>query len=104
MQNEKLLEDHIEGSCVKLINETGDVLVALIGNKKQGMQVWNTKTKKVKLLNEIPPEKKIILNGLDMSQLVPIKGGKEFILYGGFGNSIKADIWNYAVAKNAWTK
>lgn len=96
----------MEGSCVKMVDKDENVLVALIGGKKKGMQVWNTKTQSVSWLwDVIPLEKNFTVKGLDLAQIVPVKGGKEFILYGGFGEPMfQKDIWKYVLADNTWTK
>ncbi len=85
----------------------GKPVVAIIGGFQElqkGMEIWNPRTKTVDLLwDEIPPEVggKV---GLWGSELVPINGGTEFILYGGVNGAYQDGIWKYVVAENSWTR
>ncbi len=86
----------------------GQKVVVIVGGKfSKGMEVWNPRAKSVDLVaDEIPPEKGLI-NAIHRGQLLTIKGGTEFIFYGG-GNwdlGIAHDgIWKYIVSENSWTR
>ncbi len=68
------------------------------------MEIWNPRTKTGELLwVEIPPEQGEKY-GCESSVLVTIKGGREFIFYGGRCGSINNGIWKYIVTGNSWTR
>ena len=85
----------------------GQQVVAIIGgvgSTQKGMEVWNPATKTVDLLwDEIPAEQGAT-EGLRFSELVTIKGGTEFVLYGGNNGKYQDGIWKYIVAENSWTR
>ena len=57
--------------------------MAIAGGGSQGMEVWNPLDGSVTSLTaELPPEEDDN-NGLEFAELMPIKGGKELLLYGG---------------------
>jgi len=103
LQDEKLIKDRIESNCAVIKGKDGSPLVAIIGGFNQkGMEVWNPTTGEVELLwNEIPPEVGSS-PGLAQAELIPVNGGLELLVYGGFPS--KDDIWKYTVETNAWTK
>ena len=107
LQDEKLIKKRIGSSCGLIQGKDGQEVVAIVGGSQKGMEIWNPIRKTVELLwDEIPAEKDFG-SGLFKSELVPIEGEKEFILYGGgewISSSTKDDIWKYVVADNTWTR
>ena len=105
LQDEKLLKDRYASSCGLIKGNDGQNIVAIIGGVGQkGMEIWNPRTKTVeKITDEIPAEQGAT-QGLRFSELVTIKGGTEFILYGGMNEVYQSGIWKYAVAENKWTR
>jgi hypothetical protein len=81
--------------------------VAIIGgfySSQRGMEIWNPNTKTVKLLwDTIPPEEGGS-QGLEDSQMVTLKGGRELLLYGGNQGSYQDGIWQYTSASNTWER
>ncbi len=68
------------------------------------MEIWNPRTKTVENITDILPAEQGAKKGLQLSELVTIKGGTEFILYGGYNGEDQSGIWKYAVAENSWTR
>ena len=86
------------------MRKDGEKVVAIIGGVEKGMEIWNPRTKTVDLLwDEIPADEGELF-GLGFSELVTIKGGTEFILYGGNNGATQYGIWKYIVAENSWTR
>jgi hypothetical protein len=69
------------------------------------MEIWNPRTKSVELVaDEIPPEKDCEY-WLAWGELLTIKGGTEFIFYGGGGwDSPPLDIWKYDASNGSWAR
>jgi hypothetical protein len=85
-------------------DKDGQPVVAIVGGVEKGMELWNPRTHTVELLwDEIPPEEGG-REGLRGSGLVPLSGGEEFILYGGYQGSIQRDIWKYISSNNTWIR
>ncbi len=106
LRDEKLLKDRYRSTCGLIKGKDGQNVVAIIGGAfgSMGMELWNPTTKTVELLwDEIPAEEGAT-NGLEESELVTIKGGTEFILYGGWNGKDQGGIWKYIVAENSWTR
>ena len=90
------------------MGKDGKPVVAIIGgsyiSNQKGMEVWNPRAKTVELLwDAIPPEEGGNY-GLSFSEMVTIKGGTEFILYGGWQGSYQDAIWKYVFANNTWER
>ncbi len=83
------------------------VVAIISGSESKGMEIWNPRTNSVELVaDEIPPEKdlKAAFYG---GQLLTIKGGTEFIFYGGGAwdtGETNNGIWKYVVSENSWTR
>lgn len=82
-------------------------MVAILGGwntDQKGMEVWNPRTQTIELVwDETPPEEGGI-HSIQGSQMVTLKGGGEFILYGGYKGSWQNAIWKYTVADNTWKR
>ena len=107
LENEKLLKDRFLSTCGLINGKDGQPVVAIVGGagpSQKGMEIWNPRTKTVELLwEEIPPEVGGEY-GLRESELVVIKGGTEFFLYGVWNGNYQDGIWKYVVAENSWTR
>ena len=104
LESEKLIKDRYYSTCGLIIGKDGPPVVAITGGVEKGMEVWNPATKTVELLwDEIPAEEGASY-GLFESELVTIKGGTEFVLYGGHNGAFQDGIWKYLVAENSWTR
>ncbi len=82
-------------------------VIAIIGgwdSDQTGMELWNPTTHKVELLWEVIPPEIGGAQGLKDSEMVVIKGGKEFLLYGGYHGLSQDSIWKYESAKNTWER
>ncbi len=87
------------------MGKDGQPVVAIVGGQEsKGMEVWNPSTKTVKKIWDEVPAEQGATEGLRLSELVTIKGGTEFLLYGGWNGSPPNGIWKYAVAENKWTR
>ena len=86
------------------MGKDGEPVVAIIGGDQKGMEVWNPRTKTVELLWDVIPPEEGGNQGLQVSEMVTIKGGTEFILYGGYHESFQDGIWKYVVANNTWER
>ncbi len=87
-----------------MLDKDGQPVVAIIGGLQQGMEIWNPRTKTVELLwDGIPPEEGV-LGALVYSQMVMLKGGQEFLLYGGQQLTGLGGIWKYVLASNTWER
>jgi len=100
-----LIKNRRESSCALIKAKDGNPVVAIIGGAYgKGMEIWNPKTREVELLwDEIPPEEGGS-RGLDTAEILPVNGGSDFILYGGYDGSYNDEIWKYNVETNSWTK
>lgn len=100
------MKGRLASACGLILGKDGQPVVAIIGGhgqNQQGMEVWNPRTKTVETLWEkIPAEEGDY--GLEESEMVIIKGGTEFILYGGYYGAYQEGIWKYVVADNSWTR
>jgi len=89
------------------MGKDGKPVVAIIGGfeaNQKGMEVWNPRAKTVELLWDVIPPEEGATYGLVYSEMVTIKGGAEFILYGGWQGSYQDGIWKYVVANNTWER
>ena len=89
------------------MGKDGEPVVAIIGGyeaNQKGMEVWNPRSKTVELLWDVIPPEEGGTEGLRLSEMVTIKGGTEFILYGGWQGSTQDAIWKYVVANNTWER
>ena len=68
------------------------------------MELWNPRTKTVELLWDVIPPEEGGTQGLAAGEIVILKGGQEFLLYGGYHGSILDGIWKYISANNTWTR
>lgn len=93
------------GSCGLILDKNGQKVVAIIGGYTgKGMEFWNPENSTIELLSdEIPPERSGLV-GLRNAEIVPVNGGKEFILYGGWHGSTEIKIWKYVSLNNTWTR
>jgi len=77
-------------------------VVAILGGEKKGMEIFNPRTSTTKLLwDEIPPEKGG-LGGLVYVEMVTVRDGEEFILYGDSNKT--SNIWKYNAFRNVWRR
>jgi hypothetical protein len=58
----------------------------------------------VQRINDFLPSEDEASLGLNHAQLVPINGGTELLLYGGWQGDYSADIWKYNIEKDTWTQ
>jgi len=104
LQDEKLIKDRVASSCALIKSKDGSPVVAIVGGREKGMELWNPQTREVKLLwDEIPPEVDE-LSGLEYAEMLPINDGSELIFYGGATGSTSNEIWKYTIETNSWTK
>jgi len=105
LQNEKLVNSRFLSSCGLINDKDGNKVVAIVGGKEAGMDIWNPKTSEIQLLwDEIPPEKEAS-NNLQDAQMITVNEGSEFLLYGGYLNQTYLDtIWKYSVVNNTWER
>jgi hypothetical protein len=68
------------------------------------MEIWNPNAKTVELLWDVIPPEEGESHGLEESQMVTLKGGQEFLLYGGRQGSTRDGIWQYISASNTWKR
>ncbi len=90
-----------------IMDKDGQPVVVIMGGSgpsTKGMDVWNPGTKTVKLLWDIIPPEEGGTQGLQGSQMVILKGGREFILYGGLQGSYQDGIWKYTSVNNTWRR
>ncbi len=81
--------------------------MAIIGGiypDQKGMDIWNPRTREVKLLWEVIPPEEGGSQGLQSSVIILLKRGEEFILYGGYQGSLLDAIWKYTSAENTWIR
>ena len=99
-------------SCALLVDDDGAPLVAIAGGSDslegRGMEIWNPLNESVTTQTDLLPSEEGGTFGLQDAQLVPINGGSELLLYGGWANSsLSMDlgkIWKYSLAENIWTE
>jgi hypothetical protein len=73
----------------------------------KGMELWNPSAETVETISdEIPAEEGSESEGLQESQIVPINGRSEFLLYGGVvnGQNHSDVIWRFTLETKAWQK
>ena len=89
-----------------MMDKDGQPVVLIIGGQgSKGMELWNPQTKTVELLWDVIPPEEGGPGGLYASEIVTLKGGQEFLLYGGdHGGSYLDGIWKYISANNTWTR
>ena len=90
-----------------ITDKDGQPVVAIIGGvgpTQKGMETWNPRTHTVELLWDIIPPEESGNQGLQVSEIVPIKGGQELLLYGGYQGSYQDGIWKYTSANNTWKR
>ena len=68
------------------------------------MEIWNPTDGAVKLVSDLLPNETNRSLGLNHAQLVPIGGGTELLLYGGYQGSYQGDIWRFMEASSTWEK
>jgi len=104
LQDEKLIKGRRFSSCALIKAKDGSPVVAIIGGREKGLELWNPQTGIVELLwEEIPPEVRA-LTGIEWAEILPINDRSELILYGGYDGSTTDEIWKYTVETNIWTK
>ena len=82
-------------------------LVAIAGGlpfDSKGMDIWNPIDGTVELVTELLPTETENSLGLNHAQLLPINGGSEIILYGGFQGEYQQEIWKYTAGNSTWSK
>lgn len=106
LQKEMLREDIIFSTCGVMLGKDGSPLVAIIGGyHEMGMEVWDPRTSKVDKLVLNIPIKDAETFGIMDGAMVTVKGGSEFIYYGGYGSGETQDsVWRYVVSENRWTR
>ena len=86
------------------MDKDGQPVVTIIGGGQKGMELWNPQTKTVELLWDVIPPEEGGTQGLTASEIVILKGGQEFLLFGGYHGSYLDGIWKYISANNTWTR
>ena len=104
---EKLIGKHWKSACALLKTGGGDPIVAVAGGvhrEGQGLEFWDPKESKVKLVSSRLPTETEHSMGLSHAQLVPINEGRQALLYGGNQGEYTADIWKFTVDNSTWTR
>jgi hypothetical protein len=104
---ERLSRKRWKGACTLFNGKDGEPLVAIAGGlpfDSKGMDIWNPADGTVELVTLLLPTETDSSLGLNHAQLLPINGGSEFILYGGFQGEYQQEIWKYAVINSTWSK
>ncbi len=104
LQTEKLIRNRYLSTCGLMMDKDGQPVVTIIGGDQRGMELWNPQTKTVELLWDVIPPEEGGEYSLYASEIVIMKGGQEFLLYGGYQGSSQDRIWKYITAKNIWTR
>ena len=96
-----------KGACTLFKGNNGEPLVAIAGGlpfDSKGMEIWNPLDGNVELVAQLLPTETESSLGLNHAQLLPINGGSEILLYGGFQGEYQQEIWKYTVVNSTWTK
>jgi len=105
LQQELLFRSRKDSSCGLIRGNDGLPVEVIIGGQEKGMEVWNPRKQEVQLLWDENPFEVGGSLGLRFAQLIPINGGSELIVYGGYNRGyIKNEIWKYTTETNSWTK
>ena len=89
------------------MGKDGLPVVAIIGSgsyNQRGMEIWNPRLKTVELMWDMIPPEEGGTQGLEASEMVILKDGKEILLYGGYHGSYLDSIWKYMSADNTWER
>ena len=106
-KEEKLINPRWKSACALLTANNGDPLIAVAGGihaDGKGLEIWNPLQSSVEMINEYLPTESASSLGLNHAQLVPVNGGKEMILYGGFQNDYQSEIWKFTLDTSEWDK
>lgn len=105
LRNEKLKMDRYHSSCGLIVGKNGQKVVAIVGGyTKKGMELWNPRSKSVELLWDVVPPELGASQSINSGSMLTIKGGTEFIYYGGYHGKSYDGIWKYVALYNNWTK
>ena len=91
-------------SCGLITGKDGLPVVAIIGGNQKGMEIWNPRLKTVEMLWDMIPPEEGGTEGLEASEMVILKDGKEILLYGGWQGSSQDGIWKYMSINNTWER
>ena len=70
----------------------------------KGLEIWSPTDQTVKLVSKLLPTETEKSLGLNHASLVPIEGGTELLLYGGYQGEYQSDIWKYIEKSSTWVK
>jgi len=94
----------VGSACSLMKDKNGRIKAAVIGGSNKGMELWNPVDGTIEIaFNKLPHENGSVL-GLAYSTVLPIKGGDELLMYGGWKGSHHKGIWRYTVADNTWVR
>ena len=102
-----LIKDRVRSSCSVVKNREGQRVVAIAGGatNSSGLEIWDPADGNVQLLYDLlPPEEGQEPEGLQDSQMFPINGGRQILIYGGSfsGGLIQDRIWRYSFDNDVW--
>ena len=98
------MRDRSKSTCGLITGKDGLPVVAIIGGTERGMEIWNPRLKTVELLWDMIPPEEGGRYGLQESEMVILKDGKEILLYGGWQGSSQDGIWKYMSINNTWER
>ena len=96
-------------ACATLKKRNGDPVVVILGGGtgSDGMEIWDVNGGYLSSIDEIPPEKEGTGEGLQDTQIIPVNGNSQFLLYGGQVTSFdetESAIWKYTLSTDSWEK
>ena len=104
---ETLIGRRWKSACALMRNSNGDPLVAIAGGLHRdgkGLEIWSPTEGTVKLASKFLPTETPSSFGLNHAQLVPIKGGTELLLYGGYQGQYQNAVWKFSEKDSSWAK
>ena len=94
-----------KSACTLMTSQNGEQVIVVAGGihvNSKGMEMWNPNDHTVTLLATLLPNESEKSLGLNHAQLVPIKGGSEMLMYGGWQGDYQDGIWKFNLAEGSW--
>jgi hypothetical protein len=98
------MSDRYFSTCGLMMAKDGRSVVVVVSGYQNGMEIWDFELSQVEKLWDVIPPEIDSSSALIGATMVTIKGGREFIFYGGKKIFANSGIWRYVMADNQWTK